>query len=469
MQTYQEFLQQKRIVDKPSGFDPRRLNQSLYPFQRDITRWAIRRGRAAIFEDCGLGKSLQQLEWSSQIANYTGKPVLILTPPSVREQTAQEGERFSIPCAIANGDEDISGKGVFISNYEKLHRFDCSRFSGVALDESSILKSFDGKTRNQLIDGFARTPYKSAWTATPAPNDYMELGNHAEFLGAMTRSEMLSMFFVHDGGDTAKWRLKGHARADYWRWLCSFAVNIRKPSDLGYDDGEFVLPPLRIHEHLVDSSAESAGFLFAMPVSTLQERRSARRGSIDERCQTVADLARAAKGKVLVWCDLNDEQRAVSKLLGDAAVSIEGSTPEDDRTALESDWRAGAKKCLVSKSSIFGWGMNWQHCDTVIYCGLSDSYESFYQSIRRCWRFGQRRPVNAHIVISQMESAVLQNIKPKQLDAERMAQEMIAHMAPISSSEIQGTARSQTNYNPEHEMKIPSWLRDETLCQQEAA
>ncbi len=470
---YQEFLSRKRFIDPQSGFEPGELNPHLYDFQRDIVRWAVRRGRAAVFADCGLGKTLMQLEWARQVSIKTGRPVLILCPPSVREQTRDEGAHFGILCNIANSDDDIKPalcpdlkpwKGIHITNYEKLHKFDVSKFVGVVLDESSILKSFDGKTRTLLTEAFAQTPYKLACTATPAPNDYMELGTHSEFVGAMSRAEMLSMFFVHDGGDTSKWRLKGHATKDYWQWLCSWAVNIRKPSDLGYSDGDFILPALKTTEHIVESDAQSIGFLFQMPVSSLQERREARKGSIEERCQATADLARAAKGKALIWCDRNDEQSALVKLLGQDCVSVEGSTDEDDRPELLSRWRDGGVKALVSKASIYGFGLNLQFCDTVIYCGINDSYESFYQSIRRCWRYGQKNPVKAHIVISRAESAVLANIKRKQSDAERMSAEMISHMAPISSIEIKGTQKTVTTYNPTQTMLVPSWLTEEVAA-----
>lgn len=312
---YEQFLERKRLIDPPSGMEPGEIHAPLYDFQKDIVRWALRRGRAACFADCGLGKTLMQLEWSRQVALKTGKPVLILAPPSVREQTRGEGLHFGILCNVADGDEDIQRvmcpdmqphKGVFITNYEKLHRFDPSKFSGVAIDESSCLKAYDSKTRGQVISMFRQTPYKSAWTATPAPNDYMELGNHSEFIGAMTRSEMLSMFFTHDGGDTSKWRLKKHAGSDYWSWLCSWSVSIRAPSDLGYDDDGFTLPDFVTHEHIVGTQLRSEGMLFPMPASTLSERRAARRGSINERCAMVEAIAR--KGKRQVHCLVRPER-----------------------------------------------------------------------------------------------------------------------------------------------------------------
>lgn len=457
---YSEFLERKRIVSQPTGFEPTELLPELFDFQRDCVRWALRRGRAALWEDCGLGKSVQALEWARRVALHTGDPVLILTPLGVVDQFTEEGRQFGILCNAVASMDDIQRamcpdmkpyKGIYVTNYEKLHKFDPSIFSGVVLDESSILKSFDGKTRNQLIEAFRRTLFKLCCTATPSPNDFMELGNHAEFLGIMTRAEMLSMFFVHDGGDTSQWRLKGHAEQDFWRWLASWAVNIRKPSDLGYDDGDFILPELTVKEHVVDVSIKDTGFLIPMEARTLSERRTARRSSISARCETVAKLASAATGKVCIWCNLNDEQDEVAELLGDSCVSIQGSTPDDKRLELEKQWRLGSVPDFVSKGAIFGWGMNWQHCDTVIYCGLSDSFEEFYQTVRRCWRFGQEKPVTAHIVISNMEGAVLANIKRKQADSDRMAMEMVKHMSELNRENIQGATQVFDAYTTDTE------------------
>lgn len=456
---YQTFLDGKRLVDRATGIsNPSALNKRLFEFQRDIVRWALQRGRAAVWEDCGLGKSFQQLEWAHQVSDYTGGAVLIVAPLSVGPQTRKEGLRWGIPSEIANDQTDVGSRGVFITNYEKLHKFDATKFNGVALDESGILKSFDGATRNLVIEMFRHTPFRSAYTATPAPNDFMELGNHSEFIGAMSRSEMLSTFFVHDGGETSKWRLKRHAEEDYWRWICSWAVMIKKPSDLGYDDTGFTLPNLTIKEHFVEGDCSSEGFLFPLPVSSLQERREARRGSIDQRCEKAAQLAQNASGKAVIWCSLNDEQDQVAKLLKSDCVSIQGSTDDDERIELEAEWREGSKKVMVTKDGIFGWGMNWQHCDTVIYCGLSDSYEAFYQTLRRCWRFGQEKPVTAHIVISNRETAVLENIKRKQADADRMSAAMIKHMASISAGEIKQTTRTMMKYRPTQTMRMPAWI-----------
>lgn len=457
---YEEFLAKKRITDQPTGIpDKVKLSKQLFPFQRDCVAWGLRRGRAAFFQDCGLGKSFQQLEWAKHVEAFTKKPVLILAPLAVAEQTKKEGEHFGIKCQVVEDQAQIGKRGVYITNYEKIHKFDCSVFSGVVLDESSILKSYDGHTRTLIIESFRHTPFKLAASATPSPNDHMELGNHAEFLGVMNRSEMLSTFFCHDGGETSKWRLKGHAVDDFWAWVCSWAVNIRKPSDLGYANDGFDLPPINYEEHVVETDVKHVGMLFPMPASSLDERRTARRGSIDDRCEKVAEIARATKGKVVIWCGLNNEQDTVAKLLGDMCVSIQGSTKPEDRITLEREWREGEKQSLISKADLFGWGMNWQHCGTVIYCGLSDSYESFYQTVRRCWRFGQKHPVKVHIVVSNLEGAVVANIKRKQADADVMAEEMVQHMSKISSLEIKGVSRNQLKYKPEKQMEIPQWLK----------
>lgn len=418
---------------KPCGFNVPKsdVNDWQFPFQKDITRWALRKGRAAIFADCGLGKTLIQLEWSRHVVKKTDAPVLILAPLSVAEQiTAEEGEKFRIRTTVVRDQRQIKGPGIYVTNYEILSHFDPGKFSGVVLDESSILKAFDGKTRNDVISAFGNTPYRLACTATPAPNDHMELGNHSEFLGVMTRSEMLAMFFVHDGGDTSKWRIKGHARSAFWSWVCSWGMILRKPSDLGYQDDGFTLPPLEMKYHWVDSDTEplrKAGELFALPARTLDERRAARKGSVSERAVETLRLAKSANGKTVVWCDYNAEQSELSRRFGKDCVSIEGATPMGRRVELERSWRLGKVPVLVTKPDIFGWGMNWQHCSTVIFCGLSDSYEKFYQALRRCWRFGQKSAVECHIVISKAEKAVAENIRRKDAEAEKMHMETIEH------------------------------------------
>jgi superfamily II DNA or RNA helicase len=456
--TYQEFLNKKAIIDVPSGFEPGPLNQSLFDFQKDVVSWAIRRGRAALFEDCGLGKTIQQLEWAWQVSRKTQKPVLILAPLAVAAQTKKEGEHFGYGVKICESQADATD-AINITNYEKLHKFDPSAFSGIVLDESSILKSYDGKFRNLIIDSFAHTPYRLACTATPAPNDFMELGNHAEFLGVMTRTQMLSTFFVHDGGDTSKWRIKGHAEADFWRWICSWAVNIRKPSDLGYPDGDFILPELKMHWHTVEANHQTAGLIFSLPASTLQERRDARRASLEPRVALAAQIANSTDEQCLIWCDLNSESESLARIIN-GAIEVTGSDSDEHKANSMIDFANGSIRALVSKPSICGFGMNFQRCHKMIFVGLSDSYERIYQAIRRCWRFGQKHPVEAHFVTSNLEGAVLTNIKRKEVDADRMANEMVKHMAEISTATIRGTERQTLKYNPTIQIQIPQWLKE---------
>jgi hypothetical protein len=436
---YSKFIEQKSIEVAPAGLEKHGpLNPALFPFQADIVNWALRRGRAAIFADCGMGKTLMQLEWAHHIP---GK-VLILAPLAVAQQTVAEGAKFGIECVYQR--TGSAGEKITITNYEMMQNFDPAAYNGIVLDESSILKAQDGKTRSAIIEAFGRTPYRLACTATPAPNDYMELGNHAEFLGIMTMPEMLSMFFVHDGGETQKWRLKGHAQGDFWKWLASWSAMIRKPSNLGYDDGEFILPPLRLHEHMVRST-ESGEFLFPIQASMLQERIGARRDSIHERVEKVAEIINGSKGPWLVWCNLNSEAEAATKLI-DGAVEVRGSDDREVKTQRLLDFAQGKIRCLVSKPSIAGHGLNFQVCHNVAFLGLSDSYEEFYQAVRRTWRFGQKKTVDCHIVIADTEGAVMQNIKRKEEDAERMAENLVEHMADLTKRELKGASRDQSTH-----------------------
>ena len=437
---YEHFLKHKQPVVSPCGLaDIPPLNDALYPFQRDIVTWTLKQGRAAIFADCGLGKTLMQLEWAHQVPG----DVLILTPLAVAQQSANEAKRFGIDAAVSR-DGRKAGK-ITLANYEKLHLFTASDFNGIVLDESSILKSYDGSTRTMIIESFARTPYRLACTATPAPNDHMELGNHAEFLGVMTRAEMLAMYFVHDGGETSVWRLKGHAEADFWRWVASWAVMIRKPSDLGYPDDGFKLPPMNIHEHHLKSGAHQKGVLFTQAAEGLDAQRKARRGTLDQRVEEVARLVNDSREPWLVWCELNDEGDALEDAIDDAE-QVAGADSDDDKSAKMMEFSSGAGRVLVTKPSICGFGMNWQHCPNMAFVGLSNSYEQFYQATRRCWRFGQKKPVNVHIISTDVESAVLDNIKRKQKDADIMADEMVKHMGEINRANIKGTQRTEAKY-----------------------
>jgi DNA modification methylase len=319
-------------------------------------------------------------------------------------------------------------------------------FGGVVLDESSILKSFTGATRNLVIEYFANTPMKLCATATPAPNDFMELGNHSEFLGVLTRTEMLSTFFVHDGGDTSKWRLKGHAEEEYWKWICQWAVMLRQPADLGYENNGFILPPLNYHHHVVKSERNLDGFLFPVEAQTLMERRGARRNSLNERVELCAALVNESTEPWLVWCDLNAEGDALTKLIPDA-VQVAGRHKDEDKESRMFGFSEGKHRVLISKPSICGWGMNWHHCSNVAFVGLSDSWEQWYQAIRRCWRFGQTREVNCHVITSEAEGAVVRNIQRKEADAARMAKEMVKHMSVYNTEAVHtGTVRTADVY-----------------------
>ena len=461
--SYSDFIARKRVVFSPVGIsDVPPLNPTMFPFQADITRWALRRGRAAIWADCGLGKSLMALDWSRVVTEHTGRRVLILTPLAVAQQFVREGEKFGIQVTNARDASQLRD-GINVTNYERLHHFNPTEFAGVVADESSVLKDYTSSTRNALIEAFSSTPFRLACTATPAPNDQMELGNHAEFLGAMSRTEMLASFFCHDGGETQVWRLKGHAERDFWRWVASWAVSIRKPSDLGYPDDGYVLPPLNVTEHVIESKEDlsrAAGMLIAYEANTLNEQRAARRNSLADRVAKCAELVNGNDEPWCVWCDLNDESAALSAAIP-GAVEVKGSDSAEHKEQTAADFASGKVRVIVSKPSIFGWGVNWQHCAHVAFVGLSHSFEQWYQAVRRNYRFGQKRAVECHVITSSAEGRVVGNLKRKQADAERMAIGMIEHMAEITKAEIRATARTEVAYNPRVRMNVPSWLRSE--------
>lgn len=338
-----------------------------------------------------------------------------------------------------------------------LDRFDPSEFMGVVLDESSILKAYDGKTRTQIIESFRQTPFRLACTATPSPNDMMELGNHAEFLGVMSRTEMLATFFVHDGGDTSQWRLKGHAERDFWRWLCSWAVSVRKPSDLGHSDDGFVLPELVMHDVCVRVQQTPQGMLFPMEAATLQERLQARRDSIEDRVAHCAAIVNASDEAFICWCNLNSEAEAITAAIP-GAVEIRGSDKPEVKEQRLRAFSEGRIRVLVTKPSIAGYGLNWQHCHNVCFVGLSDSYEDFYQAVRRCWRFGQRQSVNVYVVTAETEGAVVTNIRRKEAQAAVLSDSMVEHMRELMQQALHGAARSKDPYEPKNPMEIPQWM-----------
>ena len=456
--SYADFLARKAIVDPPTGIEPGDLPACLFPFQADIVRWALRRGRAALFAGTGLGKSLMELAWAEQVHRQTGKDILHLAPLAVSAQMIREADKFGVAARLVS-DQSECGPGTNVTNYQKLQHFDLSRFGGVILDESSILKSTDGHYRCRLIEACQQIPFRLAATATPAPNDFMELGNHAEFLGIMSYTDMLATFFTHDNGDTQKWRLKGHAETEFWKWMASWAVMLRRPSDLGYSNDGYDLPPLHFVQHTVGvdyAPCLDTGTLFPMQAETLQERIAARRATVADRVELAASVTPPDRPFVW-WCNLNAESEALAAAIP-GAVETRGSDPDDVKERKLLDFTEGRIRVLVSKPSVCGFGMNWQHCADTGFVGLNDSFEQFYQAIRRFWRFGQTRPVNCHIVTSEIEGATVANIRRKEADAERMAAAMVLHMADLSSRAVRGMARDRPNYDPQQPVKLPAFL-----------
>lgn len=421
----------------------------LYEFQKDIVRWALKKGKACIFADCGLGKTPMQLSWAHQVCTHAGGMVLILAPLAVADQTKREAEKFGYTAKVVESQSECIS-GINITNYEKMDKFVANEFVGVVLDESSILKSYSGKVRTAIIQNFHSVPYKLACTATPAPNDYMEIGNHSEFCGVMTRSEMLSMFFVHDGGQTSKWRLKGHATDVFWQWLATFSVFVDNPANIGYQVSGYDLPKLNINEIIVDGNEPIKESL------TLTERREARKESLELRCKKAAKLVNSSNEKWLVWCDLNDESARLSELISES-VEVKGSDKSEYKSNSMLAFSDGTVKCLITKPKIAGFGMNWQNCHNMIFTGLSDSYEQYYQAVRRCWRFGQEKPVNVYIIISAKEGCVKENIERKQCDFQKMQSEMTELTKEITKKELKSTCRISTPYEPTKEMKLPDW------------
>lgn len=456
---YLEFLDRKKIADPMTGLaNVPDLLPVLKSHQHDITSWALRRGRAAIFAGTGLGKTLMELQWADAVASHTGKPVLIFAPLAVSAQHLREAAKFGLRAELARTQSDVVS-GVYVTNYQKIGHFDLSAFGGVVLDESSILKSTDGHYRTRLIQECAQIPFRLAATATPAPNDFMELGNHAEFLGVMSYTDMLATFFVHDGGDTQKWRLKGHAENEFWKWMASWAVMIRKPSDLGYSNEGYDIPALNQHQHTVGveyAPSMETGLLFPMEARGMSERIAARRDTVAERVAMAAKLTPSDRPFVW-WCNLNAESAALAKAIPGAVETL-GSDPDEVKECKLTDFSEGRIRVLVTKPGVAGFGMNWQHCADTGFVGLNDSFEQVYQAIRRFWRFGQSKPVNVHFIAAETEGAVVANLKRKEHDAERMAAAMVMHTASISSSIIRGMVRDTPDYQPKQPMIIPNWI-----------
>lgn len=462
--SYEEFLAHKSRIAPPVGFDPTApMPESIKPFQRDIVTWACRRGRAAIFAGTGLGKTIQELSWASQVVDHTGGRVLIFTPLAVAEQTVAEAAKFGIKGVAYAPDQESATTPIVVTNYDRRQHFDVFEFAGVVLDESGIIKDHDSRTRRDLTEACRDVPYLLCGSATPAPNDWTELGQHAEFLGVMSAKEMLAMFFVHEGSVRANsdedWRLKRHAAADFWQWVASWSVMIRHPRDLGYDEPGYDLPPLHMKQVTVEVDlSPSGGMLFPMQASTLQERIAARRESVAERVQAAADIVASDPNEPwLIWCNLNAEADALVKAI-DGALNVQGSDAPHIKSKRLLGFTNGDPRILVSKPSIAGRGMNWQHCNRMIFVGLNDSFEQLFQAVRRCWRFGQSKPVTAYLIASEMEGAVVANLRAKEAKYEAMAEAMVEHMRDLSTNAIRGGRVSASSNQANQTMEVPSWL-----------
>jgi len=413
---YDEFLETKRITEKECGFelDRKNIHDVLYPFQKDIVYAALRKGKYAIFASCGLGKTLMQIEWARHVHKHTSGDILIVAPLAVTVQTRDEARKIGLAVNVCRKREDVK-PGVNITNYEMLDHFDTSRFIAVVLDESSILKSYTGKIKQKIFDMFRDTQYKLCCTATPSPNDYEEMGNHSEFLGYMSRVEMLSVFFYHDGGETSKWSIKRHGKNDFWTWVSSWAVSVDKPSDFGYEDGGFILPKLNIVEHVVpvDFYKSAGDKLFRIPALSATDYHKEKRLTTEDRAAKTKEIVDCLDGIVCIWCETNYEADALRAILPDA-VEVRGDDSIDRKEQVALDFAAGKIPCLISKPSIFGFGLNFQACHNVVFCGMSYSFEAFYQATRRFWRFGQTKPVDVHIVIGETEKHILDVIQEKE-------------------------------------------------------
>lgn len=445
---YDEFIVNKNRQQKPSGFNPRPITAPLFDWQAHVVRWACRTGKAALFEDCGLGKTLQQLEWAHQVVVETGGCVLILTPLAVAHQTEKEARKFGIVAEVVTEQKDVSESGIFITNYEKMDHFDCSVFVGVVLDESSILKNFTGKLRKKLTDAFSETPYRLCCTATPSPNDYTEFGQHADFLGVCTPAQMLATFFINDTFNTGDWRLKKHADSHFWEWVASWAACISKPSDIGFSDEGYELPPLNMTPITVDVDwTENApeGELIRFPTMSATTMHQEMRMTSQGRAEKVAELVNNSTDCWIVWCSTNDESEKLAKLIPDA-VEIRGSDPAKKKESAADGFAGGTIRVLVSKSGIFGYGMNWQHCRNVAFVGLSYSFEDFYQALRRSYRFGQTEQVNAYIVQAATEGNIIRTIN-KKIEQHKQMQERMKIAAAVFVEQENKQTKMKTDIN----------------------
>lgn len=459
MTSYSDFIASKLRAVSTSGIDPSAVDTThLFPHQADLARWAARKGRAAIFAATGLGKMRIELTWADAVHRFTGRDVLILAPLAVADQIVREGTAIGVHVIHAREAADVA-PGITVCNYERLHKLDPSRFVGIVLDESGRIKHHDTATLTALMEAFRDTPYRLPATATPAPNDWTELGTHAEFIGVCTRAEMLAEYFCHDGGETQTWRLKGHARAPFWRWVSTWGALIRSPADLGYDASRYHLPPLHVEQITVGSDAVPPdGQLFTLTAQTLTERRNARRDSMRHRIAACADMANSIQEPWVIWTELNAEGDALREAIPDA-VEIRGSDTMERKDRALIDFAAGRFRVLISKPKICGWGLNWQHCRRIAFVGVTDSWEAYHQAIRRCWRFGQTRPVHAYLFASDEEGAVRANLERKEAEAIAMGDALSRETAESLRTEVRGQVRLTTPHLTVHPVTLPDFIQ----------
>lgn len=452
---YTEFLFSKAQLEGNFGFEPKWMPDALFDFQSAMVEWSLKKGRAALFEDCGLGKTVQELTWAQNVVMHTNGNVLLCAPLAVAQQIVRESAKFGIEAKLSR--DGVAHRGITVTNYEKLHLFDSSLFVGIVCDESSILKNFDGRRKSEITQFALKLPYRLLGTATAAPNDYTELGTSAEALGYLGHMDMLNRFFKNDlnnsatgrmRGEVIKWRLKGHATEPFWRWVCSWARAMRKPSDLGFDDAAFILPPLEEVEHMVNVTKLADGMLFALPSVGLKEQREEKRRSIEERCAKAAELVNHTGQPALVWCDLNDEGDELERLIPDC-VQVSGKDSDEAKEEKLLAFADGKARVLVTKHKIGAWGLNFQHCAHIV-SFPTHSFEQHYQGIRRCWRFGQKRPVRSDIICTEGSGGILKNLQRKTKQADEMFDQLVTYMGAALTIE---RARNFTK-----EMELPSWL-----------
>lgn len=462
IQDYRDLIARKKIAFLPAGIEPGELPSSLFDHQRHGVEFALRCGRAALFYDTGLGKTAMALSWADQVLRHTNKPILMLAPLAVGPQHVREAERLGIEAHVIREGSDVR-KCINVLNYDRLDKIDANDFGAVILDESSILKSFTGQTTRKLIGMFRNTPFRLACTATPAPNDHTELGTHSEFLSVMRRDEMLPIWFIHDSADTGTWRIKGHAQDDFWRWVASWARCVSKPSDLGFDDSRFVLPELVTHRHEVvidvsnDTGAEKDGQarLFRIPEMSATSIHREKRNSLDQRADVIAEKIATETGEPwIVWVETNDEADAmIARLPKDCTVEVRGNQSPDEKERKLVAFSQGDARIIITKPSIAGFGLNWQHCARQAFIGLSFSYESYYQAVRRSWRFGQSRPVHVHIACADTERTIYETVTRKAGDHDIMKRAMEMAMREASKGR-----RANVSYNPTKEAMLPAWI-----------